>query len=172
MKAEYETIKKHLPQNAKTILDIGSGVAGIDVLISKHYKNKISIFLIDKTQVDDKIYYKFNKKGAFYNSLNVSKMILNINGVPLNKIYLQEATKKNEINFRKKFDIVISLISWGFHYPVSTYLDKVYTNLNKNGTLILDIRKNTHGMEEIKRKFGNYKIINETKTITRILATK
>lgn len=172
MEAEYSTIKKYLPQNANSILDIGCGVAGIDVLINNHYKNKIDIFLIDKTKVDKKIYYNYENRGSFYNSLKIAKTLLTKNGVKINKIHLQEATPNNEIKFSQGFDIVISLISWGFHYPVATYLDKVYEKMNNNGILILDIRKNTDGEKEIEKRFGNYQIIFQTKKYMRVFAKK
>lgn len=38
-------------------------------------------------------------------------------------------------------DLVISLVSWGFHFPVSTYLDQVHDLLREGGRLILDLRK-------------------------------
>lgn len=172
MESEYAIIRPYLPMIANSILDIGCGVAGIDVIISNHYKNKIDIFLVDKTYVDKKVYYNFEKKGSFYNSLQISRKILEINSIDPSRIYLQEATEKNDIMFKNKFDIVISLISWGFHYPVLTYLDSVYKKMNENGILILDIRKDTGGEKEIEKIFGNYKIIFNNKTFIRILAKK
>ena len=172
MENEYLTIQKYLPRSAKSILDIGCGVAGIDVFLSNHYKNNIDIFLIDKTKVDKKVYYNFEKKSSFYNSLHISKLLLVNNGIDKNKIHLQEATKGNEIKFNQTFDIVISLISWGFHYPVSAYLDTVFQKMNKDGILILDIRKSTNGEKEIEKRFDNYQIILQTKRYIRILAKK
>ena len=169
---EYSIIKKYLPKSAGSILDIGCGVAGIDILLSHHYKNKIDIFLIDKTKVDKKVHYDYEKSGSFYNSLQISKSLLEINGVDTNKIHLQEAIENNEIKFNQGFDIVISLISWGFHYPVSAYLFEVYRKMNKNGILLLDIRKNANGEKEIEKRFGNYQIIFQTKKYMRVFTKK
>jgi SAM-dependent methyltransferase len=172
MESEYSKLKQHLPQDANSVLDIGCGVAGVDVFISNHYNNKINIFLVDKTEIDKNVYYHYEKRGSFYNSLNIAKSLLEINGIDSHKINLQEATENNKISFEKKFDIVISLISWGFHYPVSTYLDEVYNKMNKNGILILDVRKNTNGEKDIEKRFGNHQIIFETGKYMRILAKK
>lgn len=169
---EFSTIKKFLPKRVNSILDIGCGMAGIDVLISRYYRNNIDIFLIDKTRVENNVFYQFEKVGAFYNSLTVSKAVLELNGIETEKIHYQEATQKNEITFKKKFDVVLSLISWGFHYPVSVYINQVFDQLSKGGILILDVRKHTGGEEEIIKKFGSYSIIIDEKKFVRILAKK
>ncbi len=172
MVSEYLIIKPFLPLKITSLLDIGCGMAGIDILLSEHYANNIDIFLIDKTLINKKIYYHFKKKGAFYNSLQISKTILKNNDINSGNIYLQEATQDNRISFEGNFDMVISLISWGFHYPILTYLDEVYKKLKIEGILIVDIRKNSGGENEMKRKFGNYKIIFSSKTYLRVLARK
>lgn len=172
MNKEYDTIKSFLPEKTNSILDIGCGVAGIDVLISRHYQNNIDIFLLDKTFINDSVYYSFKEKGAFYNSLQVAKKLLEINGTSPDKIHMQEVQGENKINFQKQFDIVISLISWGFHYPVSTYLDSAYEKLVPGGILIIDIRKDTSGEREIADKFGNCRVILNSEKFVRVLAKK
>lgn len=168
---DYLTIKAFLPQKIDSILDIGCGVAGIDILISNHYGNDIDVFLLDKTQVDDNVYYGFEREGSFYNSLQISKKLLELNGINSKRIYLQEATQDNKIKF-ENVNMAVSLFSWGFHYPISTYLDEVYKKLKTNGILISDIRKNTNGEKEIKDKFGHCKIIFESRKFIRVLAQK
>ena len=172
MKEEYLSTMIHLPRRAKAILDIGCGIAGIDIFLSRHYRNKVNIYLLDKSQMDQNLYFYFEKKGSFYNSLQLSKKVLEDNGVDPKKIYTQEATEDNRITFRNKFDIIISLLSWGFHYPVSVYLDEAYKKLEKGGIMIIDVRKNTDGEKEIKEKFGNCKIILDSKKYIRVLAQK
>src|SRR5690606_38151004 len=57
-------------------------------------------------------------------------------------------------------DSVVSLISWGWHYPVSTYLEPVRSALPPGGRLILHIRPRTGGEEELRRYFryvGSYR---------------
>ena len=143
MLKEYKNIENSLPKNAKSILDVGCGVAGIDVFISNHYKNNnINFYLLDKSKIDKKVYYNFNLKGSFYNSLSASKSLLVNNGIKPNNIKLQEVNENCVILFKQKFDLVISLISWGYHYPVTTYLNQVYDLMNINGVLIIDISLN------------------------------
>lgn len=171
--SEYNRIKKYLPTNASSILDIGCGVAGIDVLLYQHYKNNnLNIFLLDKTELNEKVYYGIKKEAAFYNSLSVAKSLLENNGVPPQNIHLQEVGLDRAIKFSEKFDLVISLISWGFHYPVSTYLDQVYELLKPGGVLIIDVRKGSGGESIIKDKFKNMEIIFEAPKYLRVVARK
>ena len=169
---EYYRIEKYLPQHAESVLDVGCGVAGIDVFVSNHYKNGVDVCLIDKTHVDKSIHYDFHNSGSFYSSLDIARSVLEMNGTPKEKVHVQEATPDSDVLFSRRFDVVISLISWGFHYPVATYLDAVYGKLNDNGVLIIDIRKDTDGEKEIARKFGNCEVIFEAQKYIKVLAKK
>lgn len=175
MGREYSILKPHLPEHARAILDIGCGVAGIDVLMHAHYREKnqtIDICLLDKTEMPKRVYYGLEEKGSYYNSLSIAREMLVLNGVAPEHILVQEVGDDYRIAFRTKFDLVISLISWGFHYPVATYLEQVYELLQPGGVLILDVRKDSGGIEQIQRKFGNTKIIFEARKYARVMAKK
>ena len=174
MADEYAAIKDHLPENCTSVLDIGCGVAGIDVFIFHHYGagDGLNFYLLDKTDVNSKVYYSFNKEGAFYNSLSTARSLLTSNGIHASKIHTMEVTEDSSIETSEQIDLVISLISWGFHYPVSTYLERVYEILSPGGSLILDVRKDTGGVGEVDRRFGNITVITNFKKYQRILAVK
>jgi SAM-dependent methyltransferase len=173
MEREYSIIKDHLPggvDQSKNILDIGCGVAGIDILLARHYKNA-KFYLLDKSHINSRVYYGIEKEAAYYNSLGIAKKMLVANGVAENNVFLQEVTGA-PIFPGKKFDLIISLISWGFHYPISTYLDEVYNSLGPGGILIVDVRKDTDGEHLLKEKFGQYHIIYEAQKYRRLLIQK
>ena len=173
MRREYLLIVKYLPKSCSTILDIGCGLAGIDIFFHRHYQDKSPVFyLLDKTYTEGNVYYGFKSKGAFYNSLKMAQTMLINNGLPLQNIHTLEANENNEINIDGKIDLIISLISWGFHYPVSIYLNRVYNILNNGGSIILDIRKGTDGIEILKNKFTKIEIIMEKSSYQRVLVSK
>jgi len=170
---EYRTIQPHLPDKCQTILDIGCGVAGIDALLFYHYQDpEMQIFLLDKTRIDKKPYHGFSQRATFYNSLPVARGLLTANGIPINQIHLLEANEANEIPIPGPIDLIISTFSWGFHYPVSAYLDQVYGLLSEHGRLMIDIRKTTNGREMMDKKFAQTQVISTGESHHRILAQK
>jgi SAM-dependent methyltransferase len=48
------------------------------------------------------------------------------------------------------FDLVISTRSWGHHYPARIYADLVKEHLAPDGIVIMDIRRKSNGLEEMK----------------------
>lgn len=170
---EYRILAPALPAECARLLDIGCGVAGIDVLLHRHYADRNpAVILLDKTHVEQSIYYGFKNRGAFYNSLDVAREVLTSNGIPEDGIHLIQATDDQRIDTDGPIDLVISLISWGFHYPVETYLDRVHELLRPQGRLILDLRRGTNAQDALRAKFEDVRILQETDKYTRIVATK
>lgn len=170
MENEFSIIKPFIASHTNSILDVGCGVAGVDLFLYQH--TKAEIFLLDKSEIESTIHYGFQKTGSFYNSLQTARLLLEKNGVPKNKIHTQEATENFDINYpASSLDLVISLISWGFHYPISTYLKNVYSALKQDGLLIIDVRKYSGGENELA-DFFNLKMIYDTKSYFRYVCEK
>jgi len=171
---DFNDIAPYLPTNLGEVLDIGCGLGCINILINRHYENKRRphFFLFDKTSLGGSIYYGWSERGAFYNSLQLAENLLEQNGVQKENITLLEISDDGHVNSPEGVDFVISLISWGFHYPVSTYLDWVYSVLRPGGKCILDIRKGTNGENCLQTKFENLEIISERMTWARVIAIK
>lgn len=173
MRREYGTFRHCLPECCAAVLDIGCGVAGIDVLIQGHYPSRdLRFYLLDKSQVEKNVFYLFNTRGAFYNSLDVAGALLTDNGIAPDCVRLVEANQRNEINVESQVDLVLSLLSWGFHYPVATYLDRARELLSDGGVLILDVRRATDGLAELRRAFRQVEIVQAADKFDRVVARK
>jgi SAM-dependent methyltransferase len=174
MRSEYMTIRDHLPERPAAVLDIGCGIAGIDVLLHRHYgrPTDVEFHLLDKSHVEASVFYHFRDRAAFYNSLEHATRFLVDNGVPAERIFAHEVRDDGKIPGEGAFDLVISLISWGFHYPVGVYVEQVAQRLRPGGRLILDVRKNTDGMETLVRHLPNSSVILDTPKYARMLAIK
>ncbi len=177
MEGEFLSIRDVLPASCSAILDVGCGLAGIDLFLNDFYREKgmePTFYLLDKTHLEERVYYRYKPQGAFYNSLSLAREILLANGVFAHQIEVREATEKNEIAIDTELDLVLSLISWGFHYPVRTYLDRVYELLRKGGVLLLDIRKGTEGLYHILKKFSskNVHLVSSSSKSIRLCAVK
>jgi len=166
VETDYNMIKEYLPlisKRTKHILDIGCGLGLIDIALYKHYNMKTRLFLIDTTaeiKSDENLSgFKLNYK--FYNSLSYAWELLVSNQVDSNYIDEFDACEydvtKALYPYEYYFDVIISLLSCGWHYPIETYYELINRTLKPNGILILDIRHNTGELEYALKKF---KLIN------------
>lgn len=166
---DFAQIESYLPKKpAVSVLDIGCGIGGIHPLINTAYKGQVFFTMYDKTQVEDRIWYDFTKAGAFYNDLSKTKAFLVDNGIDSAQIETQEATEHP--TFSRKYDLITSFISWGWHYPLSTYWTEMMTALADDGVLIVDVRKDQGGKEFIETQFTHVKSIDTNKRGERIVA--
>jgi hypothetical protein len=168
---EYEEVKPHLPAVPRVIADIGCGVALFDVLLAWHYEGKVSprFLLVDKSQ-KGKVFYGFEETGAFYSSLEITDRIASLNGIAPSD-WITIPAPPRALGPPHGVDLVISLISWGFHYPVSVYLQKVLDSLSEAGVLILDLRKGTDGERLLGESFSKIVVISEDNVKRRIRAS-
>lgn len=159
----FDTFREYLPNTAENILDIGSGMAGIDVFLGKHYPGAI-LHLLDKQGKSPKINAGFNASAdqfAHYNDFDGALELLTANGVE-NPIVCHDIGKGRFPDLL--YDVVISLLSWGFHYPIQTYAPRC------RGVMIVDVRKGTGGEDELA-EFGETIIVHESRKFRRVVVS-
>jgi hypothetical protein len=103
-------IEPYLPDRVESILDIGCGMAGIDVLLKRKFPHA-RLELLD----GDGGIGSYGFTSTIGNSRKATDALLKANGFECDKWH--EVGTKEEL----QSDLVISLLSWGFHYPLSTY---------------------------------------------------
>lgn len=167
MAKEMGELQPHLGKT-NSILDIGAGMGGIDVLLNNELHPQ-TITLLDKEAVESRIWYGFNASGAAYNSFSASLELLRANGVDCDLWTVNADTDPFPAG---PFDLVVSLLSWGFHYPVSVYLEQVYSAMTGGGRLILDVRHGTDGLDKLRARFGQVKILKNAEKHDRVLCIK
>jgi hypothetical protein len=104
-------------------------MAGIDVLLKRKYPNA-QLTLLDGN--GDAFSAGWNPKMRGFNSRDATEQLLAANGIlpyDVHGWYNVGTTK------HLRADLVISLASWGYHYPLSTYM--------VSGYCIADLRKAT-----------------------------
>lgn len=164
--ADLNVFVEQLPKKINSILDIGCGLGIIDIAIHQHYKGEIDFHMFDRSDITDETVKKcvggFHGPRGFnsLNQLNTTKDNLVHNGIPANNIYLIEANSPNDLTVLKNIDMVISLLSWGWHYPIEDYLEQVYDLMSSKGILIIDVRHNTDGRENLEKKFENIIVLD------------
>lgn len=150
-----DTIRRHLPSAPGATLDVGAGLAAIDLTLYHYFDSKPTLYLLDKEGVSVERhggYHTSAKDFPHYHSFKATRDFLEANGVPSEKI--KTINIETESFPDTKFDLVISLLSWGFHFSVETYIEDVYTQLNGGGRLIIDLRKERDGEKVLEKIFG------------------
>ena len=136
-------ISPYLPTEINSITDIGAGIGGIALTLHKQYNCLINIIEKNKWEKDKALiaYHNTHKEFGGYNSFAVNEEMWKINKGNKSKLNLINADDilNNIVDFPTS-DIIISTLSWGFHYPVDTYWKKAK---EKGKLLILDCRKGT-----------------------------
>jgi SAM-dependent methyltransferase len=136
LRQTYQGMQKYLPDPCWGVLDIGSGLGGIDVLLTRHYQpDPPYVHLLDGE--DDAPTMKLHRQT--FNSMKVARRFLLANGVRPDRFgYFTIATNV----LPRPYDIVLSLGSWCFHYPPDTYLELLLGGggLHMGTVLIMDVR--------------------------------
>ena len=137
-----------LLKDCRTILDIGCGVGILSTCLARY---GFTVTGFDKTKEKAPSEYGWTDKGRFYNSLEVAAEFAAENDAQVD--FVDEFPSQ-------KFDAVISLYSWGFHYPVELYSPDA-------PIWILDFRKGKGNYPE-----GEISVISENHKAARIMVQR
>ncbi|MFN8284418.1 MAG: methyltransferase domain-containing protein [Chitinophagales bacterium] len=131
----YAKALEGLPDNTKSIIEIGSGLGGGCYLLKKYYKIPVV-------------------NGIDYGKLNVkySNKKLNPLGITIFESAAEEAWKIN-----KKYDVVLSLEASLLFYNWELFLKSVYSLLNEDGVFLYSdifLKKDISVIENLLEKCG------------------
>ncbi len=158
----YKTIREFLPNECNEILDVGSGMGGINILTNRHYGGAVNVSLLDGIN-DPPVVQKH--KITFSNSA-AAKEFLNKNGVREVEAIdpLQAQHSKSQI----KYDLIYSFGAWCFHFEPDIYLRHVVSACKPGTVLILDVRNNkTEWIENLQVWFGKGEVIRTSEKFTK-----
>jgi SAM-dependent methyltransferase len=130
---DWAEIAGLVPWPCAATLDIGCGLAGIDVPLYR--QTRATMFLCDRDIFEKRPVYGYSATPSAYCRYRETTAFLSANGIPDHAARLSE-----DLPDGAQIDMVLSLISWGFHYPVSVYLRRVARILRPGGVLVLDLR--------------------------------
>ncbi len=139
----FLAVDSYLGFAPNSILDIGCGLAWESRMFNEKYGTEL--WLLDGDISNNKItqnsadagWHGNSKNFLYYNSLTVldqelkKKNTKNYHLLDCNNIHIPED---------KKFDVITSWLSCGYHYPISTYQDLIKKHSHENTRLIFDIR--------------------------------
>ena len=131
---DFAGMEPHLPARVDSILEIGCGVAALQVHMKRKYPDA-RLELLDGDTVTAPGGGGYSAKPDVYNSRALTELLLGANGVTVDRWH-DIGTKET-----LEADLIISMASCGYHYPLSTY--------RVRGLCIMDLR---HGSEKQRGK--------------------
>ncbi|MEM5468466.1 class I SAM-dependent methyltransferase [Celeribacter marinus] len=137
---EYEELFPIIAANPPlAVTDIGCGYAFFDLFLAQDFDCNLT--LIDLEHTNER-HFGFQQTGAGYSSLAVAAASLGLNGLDPDRIQTLNPERRSIADIRDQ-DLVVSLISCGFHYPWTTYETFFKDSVKPDGKIILDVRRRT-----------------------------
>jgi SAM-dependent methyltransferase len=138
---DFDSIKNWIPPKVESMLDIGCGRAAIDILFSRSYP-EAEIHLMDGDGTGKEL-VGFVPELKAWDDVRMAKRFVTTNVSSPDKIFVHIADPLLTI----PSDLIISLKSWGHHYPVDIYIDLVRRSLRGGGRVVMDIRRERKNQE-------------------------
>jgi SAM-dependent methyltransferase len=157
-----ENITPALPAVCRAVLDVGSGLGGIDVHLDLRFAG-LRVATLDGLEDAPEVL----SHAKPFNNAKLTSDFLRKNGVE-NHIHYPAGVQ----NLPEKFDLVVSFAAWGFHIFPNDYLPQVQAALAPKATIILDVRKARRDwIEDFVRAFGRPEILQQGKKHVRLAWT-
>jgi hypothetical protein len=151
---EFSSIENFISIEDRTILSIGGGLGGLELIINKKMNNK-AYYFIERNYVSKKVKYGWGGivNNEAYNNLKIQKNFLEKNGMKNDQINIFDYDK--DVLPIKKFDLVISLLSLDYHYDFNLYIDYLKKSFKSDTKIIFD----TIRADYFKSIFKNVEVI-------------
>ena len=162
---DYLSIQEYLPESINSVLDIGCGLGLLDVFLFKIHA-KPTINLLDGTGDEGNNKFMYYDKCDIYNDMKMTIRMMECNGVDSFSLY------NPYYNGKIESDVIISLYSWCFHYPVNTYLELVSKSLVKDGIMIVEVKRGNGDREILEKEFDLIDVVQENKHSDRCIFGK
>ncbi|MDJ0826710.1 MAG: class I SAM-dependent methyltransferase [Rhodobacter sp.] len=136
---EYLPLKTALgPRKIETVCDVGCGQGINNLFLHRDFEPRFTLVDIEET---DSQHHLWAEEGSGYASLQSAKSLLVENGCSEEMIETVNPRKASWKPPAKGFDLVTSLYSCGFHYPIDDYVDLFVTTIENGGAVCLDLRQ-------------------------------
>lgn len=146
--AIYANVAPALPAGARSILDIGSGLGGIDVLLSRHYGGACTVSLLDGDMAPPEVEWSFKP----HNDMTLARDFLAKNGVTDVRAILPGRLAESA---EGKFDLIVSFSAYPFHIHPGNYLGDLKKVIHEKTVMILEVRRTRRDwLEMMVEAFG------------------
>lgn len=135
LRADFNELVPHLPDRCNALVDVGSGLGGIDILLARHYRetqgHEPLVFLLDGEHDAPQM----RAHNVTFSNLEAARDLFAFNRVqlPLSGNTLQKSCRQ--------CDLILSLQAWCFHLEPAKYDWVVQNNACEHTCIAVDVRK-------------------------------
>lgn len=159
----YDHVRGVLPEHCGSLLDVGSGLGGIDVLLAEHYGFSPAVRLLDGEDDLPVVKQSFEP----FNNMKVAGDFLWKNGVKDFGYYTPGKLQLKE--GEPKFDLVVSFFAYGFHIHPGNYLDDLMKVIHPKTVLVFDVRRTKSvWLELLVNELGVPKVLHRAEKYVRV----
>lgn len=165
---EFSEIMPYLAgRDVSNVMDVGCGIGVVDILLARSAAiSKIALVDIEE---NGRKHHGFEKEGAAYNSLEKAGRFVKANiGDDATVITINPKNQSMKSSDIGKYNLIVSFISCGFHYPAETYSSEFKDLLSEDGIIILDLRRSVDHSQFL-RDFEIVETISRTASYDRVM---
>jgi SAM-dependent methyltransferase len=145
----FSSIRNALPNRCDSVLDIGSGLGGIDVLLARHYGG-LHVCLLDGIDCEAHVH----RHAEPFSNREVA-------------LDFQARNGNTDVAYcwpmppTRTFDLIVSFAAWCFHIEPARYIDAVKAAMHDGTVLIFDVRSRSDWHDELRAAFGRPVILHQ-----------
>ncbi len=132
--ADYESLRRRLPKEKPRVLDVGGGLGLIEIILDRHYGGNLDVTICDG--VDDPP--KMISHDRTFSHAGVAQRFMWSNGFTGTTSFCTPSALMGALGHR--FDLVLSIQAWGFHFPPEPMLAHVRRLAAHQARVIVDVR--------------------------------
>lgn len=154
----YSTIHPILPEHCKNVLDIGSGLGGIDLLLARRYRG-LEITLLDGLDCPADVHSHHEP----FSNARVAQDFHRKNGSDAVTCCFPAPDPT------QKFDLIISFAAYCFHILPCDYMDVMKRAMHEDTVVVLDVRRTRPDwLEQVVSAFGKPIVLKQEKKYVRL----
>ena len=141
-------IEPALPKECGSILDIGSGLGGVDILLGRHYGGA-TVGLLDGIDCPPHTH----AANIPFSNAAVATDFHHKNGSKFVRCYWPAPPPAEH------FDLIVSFAAYCFHIAPFEYMPVLMNNVRSHTVLIFDVRKKKEWLAPLVTAFGQPKVL-------------